>query len=261
MLIDSHCHLDRVDLERHDHDLSNALKAAAERGVEGMLCVNIDLAHRSEVLALAEKYPQVLASTGVHPMDVASGVPMEADLLKWGEHPKVVAFGETGLDYYYSEEHKELQRESFALHLCAGVKADLPVIVHTRSAKEDTLAIIRECGGRGVLHCFTEDWDMAKQAMDEGFYISIAGIVTFKNASELRDVVSKIPLDRLLVETDSPYLAPVPHRGKSNEPAFVREVAEYIAELKGLSFPELAAITSENFFTLFNKAKPHFNRA
>ncbi|MGS2716552.1 TatD family hydrolase [Eionea flava] len=257
MLIDSHCHLDRLNLEKYDNQLSSAIDAALARGVQQLLCVGISVNNRQAVVDIAEQYPQVVSSVGVHPLDVKEGLATEEDLIRWSEHPKVVALGESGLDYYYSEDDKPLQQESFVIHLQAAKRAQLPVIVHTRDAREDTLNLIREYGSEvsaGVLHCFTESWDMAKQAIDMNYMISISGIVTFKNATELREVVKKIPMDRLLVETDSPYLAPVPFRGKSNEPQYVREVAEYIAELKGVTFAELADATTQNFYRLFPKA-------
>ena len=258
MLVDSHCHLDRLKLDAYDNQLEKAVSAALERGIEQLLCVGISVNNREAVVAIAEQFPEVVASVGVHPLDVKEGLASAEDLVVWSQHPKVVALGETGLDYYYSEEEKALQQESFVIHLQAAKMAKLPVIVHTRDAREDTLALIGEHGcedNAGVLHCFTENWDMAKRALDMNYMISISGIATFKNANELREVVQQIPLDRLLVETDSPYLAPVPYRGKPNEPKYVREVAEYIAELKQVSFEELAAITTNNFYRLFPKAK------
>lgn len=258
MLIDSHCHLDRLKLDRHQGLLDNAITAARERGVGAFLCIGISLENREAVLAIAERYPDIVASVGVHPLDIDKGLATEAQLVDWAAHPRVVALGETGLDYYYSDETREQQQESFAIHLRAADQAGLPVVVHTRNAREDTLALIRENGSAehaGVLHCFTENWDMASRAIDLNYYISLSGIVTFKNAEDLRDVAKKIPLDRLLVETDSPYLAPVPYRGKPNEPAFVREVAEYVAELKGISYQQLIETTADNFFTLFSRAK------
>ena len=257
MLIDSHCHLDRLKLDHYQGDLAQAVAAARHRGIQQMLCVGISINNRQQVVAIAERFDEVVCSVGVHPLDVSEGLVSVDDLVSWAQHPKVVALGETGLDYYYSEEHKHIQQQSFSLHLQAARQAELPVIVHTRDARRDTLALIREHGSQehaGVLHCFTEDWAMAKEAMDMNYRISISGIVTFKNASALREVVQQIPLDRLLVETDSPYLAPVPYRGKPNEPQYVREVAEYIAELKGISFDQLAAITTTNFYSLFPKA-------
>jgi len=257
MLVDSHCHLDRLKLDKYDGDLSRALAAAAEQGVEKMLCVGISLENREAVVSIAEQYEQVVASVGVHPLDVEAGLASEQDLLSWAEHPKVVAIGESGLDYYYSDQTKALQQESFAIHLRAASQAQLPVIVHTRDARQDTLDMIKEHGNEesaGVLHCFTESWDMAKAAMDMNYYISLSGIVTFKNAKELQDVARKMPLDRLLVETDSPYLAPIPYRGKPNEPAYVKEVAQFVADLQGVSYQQLIEATGENFHRLFSKA-------
>lgn len=257
MLVDSHCHLDRLKLDKYNGELDGALQAARERGVGKMLCVGISLANRIAVTELAEKYDDVVASVGVHPLDVEAGLATEAQLVEWGRHPKVVALGETGLDYHYTEDSKAVQHESFAVHLRAASAARLPVIVHTREARQDTLDLIREYGNSeyaGVLHCFTESWEMASAAMDMNYCISLSGIVTFKNAEELREVARKMPLDRLLVETDSPYLAPLPYRGKPNEPAYVREVAQFIADLKGISYEKLCAITGDNFHRLFYKA-------
>jgi TatD DNase family protein len=258
MIIDSHCHLDRINLDRYEDKLSNALDSARERGVDGFLCISISLENLQNVVDIAQAERNVWASVGVHPLDVESGTADVAALQTFAAQDKVVAIGETGLDYYYSQDSKTLQQESFAAHLQAAGAVDLPVVVHTRDAREDTLSLIKSEGKQdssGVLHCFTEDWDMARRALDMNYMISISGIVTFKNADALRDVVRKMPLDRLLVETDSPYLAPVPYRGKPNQPKYVREVAEYVAELKGLSVEELGEITSANFFKLFNRAK------
>jgi len=257
MLVDSHCHLDRLKLDKYDGDLSLALAAAAEQGVEKMLCVGISLENREAVVAIAEQYEQVVASVGVHPLDVEAGLASEQDLLGWAQHPKVVAIGESGLDYYYSDQTKALQQESFGIHLRAAAQAQLPVIVHTRDARQDTIDMIKEHGSEtsaGVLHCFTESWEMAKAAMDMNYYISLSGIVTFKNAKELQEIARKMPLDRLLVETDSPYLAPIPYRGKPNEPAFVKEVAQFVADLQGISYQQLIEATGENFHRLFSKA-------
>ena len=257
MLVDSHCHLDRLKLNKYNGDLSAALQFAREQGVGKMLCVGISLENRQRVTEIARQYDDVVASVGVHPLDVKAGLASEQELIGWGAQPEVVALGETGLDYYYSEDDKLVQQESFGVHLRAASKAQLPVIVHTRNARQDTLDLIREHGcleNAGVLHCFTESWEMAKAALDMNYYVSLSGIVTFKNAEELRDVARRMPLDRLLVETDSPYLAPVPFRGKPNEPAYVRQVAEFVAEIKGISFEALADATGENFHRLFKKA-------
>ena len=259
MLVDSHCHLDRLNLKHHNNQLSSAVNAATEAGVGAMLCVCISEDNKDAVVKIAEQYPQIVASVGVHPCDIQGDPKPETALLQWADHPRVVAIGETGLDYYHSKEFVAQQQESFARHLRVAGKLGMPVIVHTRDAREDTLALIKEHGSEqsaGVLHCFTEDWDMAKRAIDLNYYISISGIVTFKNAEALREVTKKLPLDRLLVETDSPYLAPIPYRGKSNEPAYVKAVAEFIAELKGVSYEQLVEATGENFFRLFSKARP-----
>ncbi|BBM03755.1 TatD family hydrolase [Microbulbifer sp. GL-2] len=257
MLVDSHCHLDRLKLDKFDGDLDAVLDLARSRGVGKFLCVGISLDNADAVVEIASRYKDVVCSVGIHPLDVESGLAGVDELILMGERPNVVALGETGLDYYYSTETKEVQQQSFIAHLQAAGRAELPVIVHTRDAREDTIKLIHAHGNletAGVLHCFTESWEMAKSALDLNYYISLSGIVTFKNAEELRDVARKLPLDRLLVETDSPYLAPVPYRGKANIPAYVREVAEFIAELRGIPYEQLAEITTENFFRLFPRA-------
>ncbi|WP_406667733.1 TatD family hydrolase [Gallaecimonas sp. GXIMD1310] len=257
MLVDSHCHLDRLKLNDGDN-LSDALQRAGQRGVDGFLCVSVTLETFPQMLAQIADQPRVVASCGVHPLNQEQTQQLQA-LASLSTHPKVVAIGETGLDYFYAPETKALQQASFRHHIQVARERQLPLIIHTRDAKDDTLGILREEQGQeagGVLHCFTEDLDMARQAIDLGFYISISGIVTFRNAEALREVVRALPLERLLVETDSPYLAPVPHRGKSNEPQYVREVAEFIASLKGVSLETLAAATTANFFRCFPAAKP-----
>ena len=260
MLVDSHCHLDRLDLEPYGGDLEQLIQRANERGVSRLLCVGIDMGNAQEVMRIANTYEGVSAAVGIHPMDVTDGREAAAvdedfkQLAQWAAEDTVIAVGETGLDYYYSAESALHQQESFKRHLALSKSVAKPVIVHTRNAQDDTLAIIRECGDEsigGVLHCFTESWEMAKQALDLNYYISFSGIVTFKNANELRDVVKNVPLDRLLVETDSPYLAPVPYRGKKNEPQYVVEVAQCVAELKGVSYESLAEVTTNNFDRLF----------
>lgn len=254
MLVDSHCHLDRIDLAPYDGDLSRALAAAHACGVTRMLCIGIDRGNAERVCAIAREHAGVYASVGVHPLDIA-GEPETVDgLCALADRPEVIAIGETGLDYYYSRDNAQAQQHSFQVHLQASARLRKPVIVHTREAREDTLALIAEYGDTetgGVLHCFTENWDMARRALDMNYYISFSGIVTFKNAEPLREVVRQMPLDRLLVETDSPYLAPMPFRGKSNEPKYTREVAACVAGLKGLALEELAEITSANFDRLF----------
>ena len=254
MLIDSHCHLDRLDLAAHGGSLDAALDAARAVGVGHFLCIGVSADNAATVKGLAERYADVDCSVGVHPLDLEPGAEPALDWLL-GElaHPKVVAIGETGLDYHYEPESAALQQTSFRLHLEAARITGKPVIVHTREARADTLALLREVAlpQAGVLHCFTEDWEMAKAALDIGFYISLSGIVTFRNAEALREVARQVPADRLLVETDSPYLAPVPHRGKPNLPQYVREVAEYLAVLRGVSYETLAEQTSSNFKRLF----------
>ena len=255
MLVDSHCHLDRLDLAPYDGDLGKAITAARDVGVKHMLCVAISLAKLPDVLSIAEQYEGVNASVGVHPLQDGDADVTVEQLVELAQHPKVVAIGETGLDYFYDKDRAAEQQVQFVKHMQAAKVCRKPVIIHTRDAQQDTLDIIRAEGDlelAGVLHCFTESWDMAKQAMDMNYYISLSGIVTFSSATELREVAKKIPLERLLIETDSPYLAPVPFRGKKNEPKYVAQVAEFLAELRGISVQELAAITRENYFRLFS---------
>ncbi|HFH3166488.1 TPA: TatD family hydrolase [Pseudomonas aeruginosa] len=258
MLVDSHCHLDRLDLAAHGGSLDAALDAARARGVGQFLCIGVSADNAQAVKALAERYADVHCSVGVHPLDLEPG---SAPALDWllGElaHPRVVAIGETGLDYHYEPEAAELQQEAFRLHLEAARITAKPVIVHPREARADTLALLREAAlpQAGVLHCFTEDWEMARSALDLGFYISLSGIVTFRNADALREVARQVPADRLLVETDSPYLAPIPHRGKPNLPEYVRDVAEFLATLRGVSLETLAEQTTANFHRLFPLAR------
>lgn len=256
MFIDSHCHLDRLKLDPYDGDLSKAIDAAQQSGVDTMLCVAIDLEHIDAVLNIADTYENVFASVGVHPGSVDVEEPTVDRLLALATHSKVVAIGETGLDYYYGLEHKECQLVRFKNHLQAAKLSRKPVIVHTRDAKADTIEYIKKYSDpevAGVLHCFTEDLTMAEQAINENFYISFSGIVTFKNATELQSVAKALPLERILIETDSPYLAPVPFRGKSNEPKYVPHVAQFIADLKGITLEQVAEQTSQNFKDLFFK--------
>ena len=259
MFVDSHCHLDRLKLNVYDQSLDAAIEAASENNVQAMLCVCISDENRHQVISIAEKYPHICASVGVHPCDVSEEALSAEQLISWvAESKKVVAVGETGLDYYHSQAFVEQQKKSFEVHLQVGAELNLPVIVHTRNAREDTIDLIREHGSEessGVLHCFTESWEMAKQALDMNYYISLSGIVTFKNTHELKDIAKKIPADRLLIETDSPYLAPVPFRGKPNEPKYVKYVGEYLAGLRGVSVEELAATTTENYYRLFHGAQ------
>ncbi|MEE1869572.1 MULTISPECIES: TatD family hydrolase [Pseudomonas] len=258
MLVDSHCHLDRLDLTAHQGSLDAALDAARARGVGHFLCIGVSADNAQAVKDLSERYSDVDCSVGIHPLDLTpDGAPPLDWLLKELEHPHVVAIGETGLDYHYEPEAAQVQQDSFRLHLQAAQATGKPVIIHTRAARADTLALLREAdlSQAGVLHCFTEDWDMAKAALDLGYYISLSGIVTFRNADALRDVARQVPVDRLLVETDSPYLAPIPYRGKANLPQYVREVAEFVAMVRGERYEQLAEQTTANFKRLFPLAR------
>ncbi|HEM45867.1 MAG TPA: TatD family deoxyribonuclease [Alphaproteobacteria bacterium] len=255
MLIDSHCHLDRLDLSKDHGDLGAAIERARANGVQHMLCVSIDLESWPHMAALVEPFADVSISVGVHPNDRQRREPTVAELVALAERPRVVAIGETGLDYFRSEGDLEWQRARFRTHIRAARTVGKPLIVHSRDAKEDTLRILEEEGADavgGVMHCFAEDWDMAERSLALGFYISFSGIVTFRSADALREVARRVPGDRILIETDSPYLAPVPHRGKPNEPALVREVAACIAQLRGVSLQELGSSTSANFRRLFH---------
>lgn len=234
----------------------------AENEVSHALCVSVDLPHFPSVLELAERHPNIYASVGVHPDYEDTPEPSVDDLIRLSDRPKIVAIGETGLDYYRLEGDLEWQRERFRTHIRASRATGKPLIIHTRAASEDTIRIMREegagtnaGGAAGVMHCFTESLDVAKAAMEMGFYISFSGIVTFKSAKDLQAVAREVPLELMLIETDSPYLAPVPHRGKVNEPALVKHVAEYLATLKGLQVEQIAQQTTDNFFNLFKIAR------
>ena len=256
MLVDSHCHLNFPELVA---DMDAVRRSMQQQQVTHALCVSVTLPDFPQVLAVAEAHDNFYASVGVHPdYENADAVTVE-QLVSLASHPKVVAIGETGLDYFRLTGDLEWQRERFRTHIRAAIEADKPLIIHTRAAAEDTLRIMREENAQrigGVMHCFTESLEVAEQAMELGFYISFSGIVTFKNAQSLKEVAKAVPLERMLVETDSPYLAPVPYRGKTNQPAYVRYVAEEIATLRGIKVEEVAAATTRNFFTLFRAAKP-----
>jgi len=253
-LVDSHCHLDGLDYEKLHQDVSDVLAKAAARDVKFMLAVATTLPGYTSMRQLIGNRPNVAFSCGVHPLNQDEAWDF-ADLRRLAADPRVVAMGETGLDYHYQQETKAQQQASFREHIRIGRDLNKPVIVHTRAAREDTLSILKEeqaetCGG--VLHCFTEDRETAEKLLDMGFYISFSGIVTFRNAESIREAARYVPLDRMLVETDSPYLAPVPYRGKENQPAWTRDVAEYMAVLKGVSIEEMAEVTTQNFSTLFH---------
>ncbi len=254
MLVDSHCHLDRIDLSAHNNDLGNALNYAQSCGVERFLCISTDQDNFQQVRQIAETYDSVYATVGVHPLSDDLSTDSTYDfLIEQAKHPRVLGIGETGMDGFYAKESLKQQQQSFEVHIQAANDLNLPLIIHTREAKQQTLSLLQGHArdNIGILHCFTEDWDMAKQAIDMGFYISISGIVTFKQAKNVRDVAKQIPLDRLLVETDAPYLAPVPFRGKPCQPAYTRNTAEFLAELRGESFEALAQATTQNFNSLF----------
>lgn len=257
-LVDSHCHLDRLDLSPWNGDLQGALDSAAEQGIGHFLCVAIDLEHYPNILNIARDSDRVSVSVGVHPNETEGHEPSVDELVNLAEDPQVVAIGETGLDYFRSQSSDdndlEWQRDRFRTHIAAARKTGKPLIIHMRDATEDTLRILEEEGAEevgGVMHCFVENWEIAQRALDINFDISFSGIVTFNSAKELKEVAVKMPIERMLVETDSPYLAPVPHRGKPNYPAYVRHVAEYIALLRGVSLQDVATITTENYFRRF----------
>jgi TatD DNase family protein len=257
LFVDSHCHLDRLEWDKLALTLPEVLQQAAAAKVEHMLCVSVSLKEFPAMKQLVAAYPQVSVSCGEHPLHQEDQIDIEL-LRRYCADPAVVAVGETGLDYFYSPDSKAIQQEAFAAHIAVGRELKKPLIVHTRDARADTLNLLRsggaaDCGG--VLHCFTEDWDTAKAALDLGFYISLSGIVTFRNADELRSVARQIPADRLLIETDSPYLAPVPYRGKTNQPAYVSAVAACIAQQRNVSIEQLAEQTSANFYQLFQSVK------
>lgn len=256
MLVDSHCHLDFPALAER---LPEVLAAMQMRNVSAAMCIGVNLEDFPKVLAIAEQADNLYATVGVHPEYTDVEEPDEARLLALADHPKVLGIGETGLDYYWHKDKPEWQRQRFRTHIRAARQCGKPLIVHTRESAEDTLQVLREEGADqvgGVMHCFTEDWDIASQALDLGFYLSFSGIVTFKNAKIVKEVARKCPLERMLVETDAPYLAPTPFRGKPNEPSYVRYVAEEIALLKELPFATVAQASTENFIRLFKAELP-----
>ena len=252
MLVDSHCHIDFPELA---DKLDLVFELMRENQVEAALCVSVTLADFPRVRGLAERYPHVYGSVGVHPDYEGVGPVTVAQLVALAEHPRIVAIGETGLDYYRLKGDLEWQRERFRTHIRAARECGKPLIIHTRDAGQDTLRIMREEGAEkagGVMHCFTETIELAKAAMDLGFYISFSGIVTFKNAKGIKEVAREVPLASMLIETDSPYLAPVPYRGRINQPGYVKHVAEQIAQLKELEFDQIGCETTSNFYKLFN---------
>lgn len=279
MLIDSHCHLNFPDFK---DDLENCLARAWNLGVRGFLTVNTRLNEAKDLQAIAETHKNVACTVGVHPHEAKDYVQTALcdDVYALAKHPKVVGIGETGLDYFYNHSDHEVQKWSFGAHLLVSRALDLPVVIHTRDADDDTITVLHEAMSytthhhpygdvfyqsadglyslRGVFHCFSGTKELCRQALDLGCYISLSGIVTFKKAESLREIASFVPIDRLLVETDAPYLAPIPHRGKRNEPAFVTYTAECVADLRGISLSKLSDATTENFFNLFTKTKEFF---
>jgi len=255
MLVDSHCHLDMLDLAPFGGSIDGVLEAARTNDVGHFLCVSINMEDYPAMLCIAETHDSVTASVGLHPNERGGHEPDIDELVQLAHHPRVVAIGETGLDYFRSEGDLDWQRDRFRRHIVAAKQAGKPLIIHSRDAGEDTLSILAEERASeigGVMHCFTGDLAMAQQAMELNFHISFSGIVTFRNAVALQEVARKMPLERMLLETDCPYLAPVPHRGKPNQPAYVRHTAEFIAGLRGDSYETIAGVTTENFTALFN---------
>lgn len=259
MIIDSHCHLNMLDLTEYGQDLDQVMKQAYAHDVQHMLCVCVELSDLPALQDIASRYSHVSISVGVHPNTEMDDEPDATQLIALANHPSCIAIGETGLDYYRTEtlETQAHQRARFREHIRASLHAKKPLIIHTRQAAEDTLRVMIEENARdigGVMHCFSENWDIAQRALDLNFYISFSGIVTFKNATLLQEVAKKVPLDRILIETDSPYLAPVPFRGKQNHPALVKYVAEALSELRCVHYDVIAEATTENFYHCFRIA-------
>lgn len=251
-LVDSHCH---INFEELHNRIDDVLANAKRNDVSHMLCVSVNLEDFPQVLHLAEQHSHIFASVGVHPCYKDVEEPSQEKLVDIAQNDRIVAIGETGLDYFRVEDQDmNWQRDRFRTHISAAKQVNKPLIIHTRNAAEDTMNILKEEGAdqcKGVMHCFAEDWEIAKKALNLGFYISFSGIVTFKSAQNVQEVAKKAPIDRILVETDAPYLAPVPHRGKTNEPALVRHTAQFVADLRNIHLDELASQTSNNFFNLF----------
>ena len=255
MLVDSHCHLDFPDLAEN---LPSVLELMQKNDVACAVCIGVNLEDFPRVLSLAEGHPHIFASVGVHPETTDAREPTVAELVSLAQHPKIIAIGETGLDYYWQKDQPEWQRERFRTHIRAAIELGKPLVIHNRDATADTLRLMAEEGAGqvgGILHCFTETWDVAEAALALGFHISLSGIVTFKNALIIKDVARRVPLDRLLIETDAPYLAPMPFRGKLNQPGYVKYVAEEIARLRGIAVEEVATATTDNFFRLFPQTR------
>jgi TatD DNase family protein len=257
MLIDSHCHLDRIDLAPYQNDFGCFMREAVNSRIEHLLCIAIDLETYPAMLDLVMPYPQISVTVGVHPNVHEGQEPSVEELIALGQSDKVIGIGETGLDYFRSEGDLGWQHQRFRNHISAAKVLQKPLIIHTREAKFDTLRILKEEGASevgGIIHCFTEDWEFAKAALDLNFYISFSGIVTFNSAKDIQEVAKKVPADRFLIETDSPYLSPVPFRGRPNYPIYVRYVAEQLAKLRGMTMNEIAQLSTDNFYRLFKLA-------
>lgn len=257
MFIDSHCHLDRIDLKPYNDDFATFVEQARSQQIQHMLCIAIDLESYPDMLALVEPYEDISLSVGVHPNVTEGREPTVDELMQLANHSKIIAIGETGLDYFHSKGDLEWQHQRFKNHITVAKNLNKPLIIHTREAGHDSLDVLRAAGADqvgGIIHCFTEDWAYAEKALDLNFYISFSGIVTFKNALAIKEVAQKVPAERFLIETDSPYLAPVPYRGKPNYPTYVRHVAEHIAELRNTTVEAIAEQSSSNFKNLFAMA-------
>ncbi len=257
-LVDSHCHLDFPDF---GDELPEIIARAGRAGISHMLTISTHISRFEQVRGLAERFPNVFCSVGIHPHEAASEAEISVDeLIALTQHPKVVGIGETGLDFYYEHSPRDVQERQFRTHIAAARETGLPLIVHTRDADDDTVRVIEaeHANGAfpGLIHCFSASADLARRMVDLGFYISFSGILTFKKADQLRAVAAELPAERILVETDSPYLAPVPKRGKRNEPAYTAFTAQALADARGVTAADIAAITTANFFRLFSKAKP-----
>lgn len=257
MFVDSHCHLDRLDLKPYENDFSILMQHVRERRIEHLLCISIDLENYTAMRELVAGYDEISITVGVHPNENEGHEPTTDELIELGKDSKVIGIGETGLDYFRSEGDLTWQKARFRNHIHAAKTLNKPLIIHTREAKQDALDILEEENASdvgGIIHCFTEDWAFAKRALDLNSYISFSGIVTFNNAKQIQEVARKVPADRFLIETDSPYLAPVPHRGRPNYPQYVTHVAQTIADLRGISLNTAAELSTKNFYTLFNKS-------
>lgn len=257
MFVDSHCHLDRLDLKPYENDFAVLMQHIKERQIEHLLCISIDLEHYDSMRELVAGYDEISVTVGVHPNEHEGHEPTTAELIELGKDEKVIGIGETGLDYFRSEGDLTWQKDRFRNHIHAAKALNKPLIIHTREAGQDALDILQAENADdvgGIIHCFTEDWEFAKRALDLNFYISFSGIVTFNSAKQIQDVAKKVPANRFLIETDSPYLAPVPHRGRPNYPQYVTHVAQTVADLRGISLDSVAELSTKNFYTLFNQS-------